>query len=106
MAEVDTVWNGHDNAVELVLTEEGSAIDHRNITRLQVMQVGDDLTLTVLADSNIDTDAFTFTAGGLTMALGNLGIASGAYPYYLNVFGVDAPHGIIWEPLRILNFVG
>ena len=42
MAEVDTVWSGHDNAVELVLTEEGSAIDHQNITRLQVMQVGDE----------------------------------------------------------------
>lgn len=91
-------WNGHDNAYDMTLTEDGVAIDHTNITRLQLVKVESNQSLTVLADSQTDATPFGFSVGNLTMKIGQMSIAAGEYLCKLNVFGADAPNGIVWEP--------
>jgi hypothetical protein len=91
-------YNGHDNVYDVTLTEDGVAISHASITRLQIMMVDDDGGLSVLSDSQTDPTSFSFGTSNLTMKIGQMGIAAGEYLCKLNVFGTDAPNGIVWEP--------
>jgi hypothetical protein len=91
-------YNGHDNVYDMTLTEDGVAISHASITRLQLMMVNDDGSLITLSDSQTDPTSYSFNASNLTMKIGQMGIAAGNYICKLNVFGADAPNGIVWEP--------
>jgi hypothetical protein len=92
------IYNNHDNAIEAVLKENGAAINHSNITRVQVMSVSSDCSMEVIADSDDYPAYFTFTQDSLIMKLGQAGISTGKYSCKLNVFDATTTNGIIWEP--------
>jgi len=95
----ETVWNGHDNRVELELREDGVAKDLSGVTRVTLTVAGQ------MLDSDQDADLFDWGGGGgrLVMDLGGAGLAPGnRLAAKLVVYDAEHDDGIVWgDSLRL-----
>ena len=72
---IEDVYNGRDNTIDLLLTEDGTSITHGDITRVVVALNDDDDTE---IDSDIDGSAFDWANDKLILSFGGLGITAGS----------------------------
>ena len=92
---IEDVYNGRDNTIDLLLTEDGVSITHGDITRVVVALNDDDDTE---IDSDVDGGAFDWANDKLILALGGLGITAGSYNADIFIYTSGNPNGIQWEP--------
>jgi hypothetical protein len=92
---IEDVYNGRDNTIDLLLTEDGVSINHDSITRVQ-------LKLNNTADTVIDSETspgvFDWSQGKLIISLGNEGVPVGSYNADLYIFDGTNTNGVKWKP--------
>lgn len=102
-----TVYSGRDNTIDLLLKEDGVAINATAISRVVLEGVGD----SVLDSDELglgDGGVFDTSLGGgkLRLRLGELNLLPSRYrDVGLIVYSIDNPHGIRWDTLSIEVFV-
>ena len=91
----ETVYLGHDNAIDLKLKADGVAVDLSSVTRMILRDVG----CLWEVDSATSAGAFDWSAGGgaLSPRLGDETIPPGTYNCWLIVFDPTNTDGIVWE---------
>ena len=92
---IEDVYNGRDNTIDLLLTEDGVSITHGDITRVVVALNDDDDTE---IDSSTSPSAFDWANDKLILSLGGESIPAGSYNADIFVYTSGNPNGIQWEP--------
>lgn len=99
---IETVYVGNDNSIDIILKEDGVAVDLSGTSRVT-------LELDSVYDSAVvgwgDNEPFDVTEGSgkLIMRLGGLGIAAGNYPEAeLVVYDPGNLNGIVWGKLKVI----
>lgn len=95
----ETVYNGRDNTIDLVLKQDGTALNHTTLTRLALELRGGSL----LADSDASPAAFDFTnADKVVLKLGGLGLPTGRHTVTLVAYDATNTSGIEWAELTVV----
>jgi hypothetical protein len=98
---IESVFNGRDNTVDLLLTADGAAVNLAAVTRMQ-LSVGE-----AMLDSSTHPQYFNWTpdppeAGKLILKLGAAGLSAGeGQTATLFVFDPSNPSGIRWGQLKL-----
>ena len=101
MADSELIYLEHDNKIDQILTEDGSAVDLLAVNRMTI-QFND-----LIIDSNVAGEGvgepFDWTSGDglLILDLSEEGIPVGTYRAELIVHSADNPNGVVWGKLRI-----
>jgi len=88
-----TVYNGHDNVVPILLTDEGEPANLRNMTKVQVMLAGQSF------DSDVNPAMFDLAAredGIIGLKFGAAELPADDHPMRVVVFDNANPKGIVW----------
>lgn len=93
----EIVYLGHNNTIDLQLTEDGvplSATRTAAITRV-TMTMGE-----LLVDSSVHSGAIAWSGSGeIVIDIGTLpGVATGNFLSTMVIYSADNPEGIRWEP--------
>jgi hypothetical protein len=105
----ETVYLGRDNQIDLVLSEDGTAIaDHTVVTRAVLLFGGSDTLLAadpyLTIDSATDPSYFDFSdIAKLILTLGAAPIPKGRHHVRMVVYVSGAPSGVGWAPLLLLT---
>jgi hypothetical protein len=99
----EVVYLAHDNAVDLVLKENGAAVDLDPVTRMVLSDAG----CAWEVDSSTSPGAFDWDAGGgvLTLKLGDETVEEGSYTCWLTIYDPSNPDGIVWGEKIGIKFV-
>jgi len=95
MTILETVYNGRDNSVDLLLKADGAAQNLSFVTRMVVMDKAGAWTV----DSSTAPTAFdwtTGTTGKVELSFGGQSITVGTYVCYLIVYDASHTNGINW----------
>ena len=97
----ETVYNGVDNAIDVILKKSGSAQDLSSVTRIKLLEENDAFEL----DSTTDTDVFTWTGldytGQVKMVLGLESIPDGTYTARLITIDPTYTNGLCWGEIEL-----
>lgn len=88
-----TVYNGHDNVVPLLLTDDGAPVDLSNMTKVQVTLAGQSF------DSDVNPAMFDLAAredGIISLKFGAAELPANDHPMRVVVFDNGNPDGIVW----------
>lgn len=86
-----------DNPIELVLTENDTAINHTAITRVRL-----ELPDAVVIDSDTEPALFDIgQADKITLLLGEADVDPGTYTTRLIIFTGDYPNGLVWMEIEL-----
>ena len=95
MTILETVYNGRDNSVDLLLKADGTAQNLSFVTRMRVMDKDGSWSV----DSSTAPTAFDWTAattGKVELSFGGQSITAGTYICYLVVYDASHTNGINW----------
>lgn len=107
MAEIltEVVYVGHDNVIELELTEDGNTVDLSSVLKVVV-----DFGAIEIDSDQTAAGIFTWNAQGrLTMKLGLVpAIADmvGTHVVRLTVYSAEEPNGVVWLERMVLRVIG
>jgi hypothetical protein len=95
------VWLGHDNHVNVILKEDGSAVDTSGLTKITIT-----LNSTTYSSTNQANDPIRWNQGGydtgeIRIDLGGETIPVGRYRAYIVVYDATNTDGIVWSDLTI-----
>jgi len=95
------VWLGHDNTVNLILKEDGSAVDTSGLTKITVTL--DEITF---KSTNQASDLIRWNQGGydtgeIRLALGDQNLSVGRHKATIVVYDATNTDGIVWGSLTI-----
>lgn len=91
----EVVYTGRDNTVDLILTEDGVAIDHTTLNRV-VLKFNGGLSD---IDSDVSPTLFDYSAASkLVLKLGASALPVGKHWMRLVVYDPSNPNGVHWEP--------
>ena len=95
----ETVYLGHDNAIDLVLRDGRTAVDLSGATRVVLR----DLECVAILDSETSPTAFYWGEGGgkLTLRLGQEPVPAGTYTYHVIVYDPANTDGVVWDRIRL-----
>jgi len=95
---VEIVYLGADNVIDLVLLEDGAAVNLGGVTKMSLDFEG------TIISSDTSPDAFDWSTGEgkLSLALGAESIATALYNAKLMVYDAENTNGIVWGKLRIV----
>jgi hypothetical protein len=100
----ETVYNGYDNAIDVICKVSGSAVDVSGATKILLLDETDSVDL----DSSVDSGVFTFTGltytGQIQMVLGGESIPDGTYIARLIVVDSTYTNGRVFGEIE-LEFV-
>lgn len=97
MAQViEQIYNGRDNTIDLLFTEDGASILHSAITRVTVTLNDPDNTV---IDSDINPTAFDWGAGKMVLIFGHLGLPVGGWNAEFVLYDLGNGSGVVWQPL-------
>lgn len=103
MAIRETVYNGYDNSIDLILKEDGAAYTGLSaVTRMKCVDKDGDWTI----DSAVDATAFDWATeeetGKVLLKFGLQSIAAGSYIGKLIVYDADHTNGIFWDYIGLV----
>lgn len=100
--DVYKIYNGYDNLIELILTEDAVAYDLAAITRID-LKVSDAKTVTNSTPTAfpIKWESGAFAVGQIQMQLGAQSIVAGKYLAKLILFSPSFPNGEVWAELAL-----
>jgi len=94
--ESEVIWLGHDNAINLLLKEDGTAKDLSDVTKMTLTVNGTLITSTDKATGYIRWDQAGYDTGECRLFLGDLALSVGRWACPLIVFDTAATDGIVW----------
>lgn len=100
MTPIETVYNGRDNTIDLLLKADGVAQDLSTVTRMVVAEQDDAFSV----DSATSPDAFdwaTGTTGVVVFAFGGEGITAGYHQCRLIVYDPTNANGVVWGSIKL-----
>ena len=95
-----TVYNSRDNAIDVILKQNGSAQSLSAVTQILLDEENDAFNL----DSDTDTDVFTWSGlstGQVKMELGGESIPDGTYIARLTTIDTTYTNGICWGEIEL-----
>ena len=99
---VETVYNGRDNTIDLLLKDENGIADLSSVTRMDLVASG------AWTVSNSDPSSFpiqwvgTGQQGKVMLRLGDESLPVGTYTASLVVFDPSNPDGIVWGKIGLI----
>ena len=93
---IENIYNGRDNTIDLLFTEDGESIQHSLITRIVVNLNDPDSTV---IDSLVNPEAFDWDEGKVVLTFGALGLAAGGWDAEFIVYTDSNLSGVLWQPL-------
>lgn len=97
---IEHVYLGKDNAINVVLTNNGVVLDHTTITRATVTLDG----AGVVVDSAVTAAAFSMTsAAKLVLKLGLATLPAGRYWATVTVWATGYANGLVWPTKLLLD---
>ena len=97
----ETVYNGTDNAIDVILKKSGVAQSLSAVTRIKLLEENDAFSL----DSSTDTDVFTWTGldytGQVQMVIGGESIPDGTYTARLITIDPTNTNGLCWGEIEL-----
>jgi len=100
MADIEKVYNGRDNTIDLLLKADGSAVDLSPVTRMKIIDKEGSFEI----DSSVALTAIdwaTGVTGKVILALGDQNLVVGAYTCYLIVYDPSHDDGLNWGEFTI-----
>lgn len=97
MTTYESVFLGHDNIIDMVLTSDGDTVNITNTTRATAAFGS------TLIDSETSLSVFDWSEGGeglLHMVFGEESIPVGSYKVVLTLYDVVNTDGIVWDDFR------
>jgi len=98
MQQVEVVYNGRDNHIELELHDSGiNLVNYSELNRV-VVTIG-----SAVIDSDINPEWLDFSGNRVVIKAGLAGLALGSYRARIDTFDIDHENGIVWtESLAIV----
>ena len=102
MALVEHVYLGHDNSIDLLLTEDGVAIDTSGITSAVLTVGSTKYTSTNQAADQVKWQGVGYATGEVRLFLGDQSLSPRTYTATLVIYTATATSGIVWGELDIV----
>lgn len=99
MAEL--LYLGRDNTIDLVLKEDGTAVDLNSVTKITVTFGGTTFTSTDPANGIITWAQAGYDTGEIRLDLGDETITPEIYSACLTVYDISNPAGVVWGNVLI-----
>lgn len=107
LLEVERVWHGRDNTIDLILKADGSAVDLSGTTRVDLVLGATFISATGASTQMITWAAAGYDTGEVRIALGAAThISPGRYEGTLIVYDAASTRGIVWGdevPIQLLG---
>ena len=101
MGLVERVWLQHDNTINLVLKEDGSAIDTSGLTKITTTLGGITFKSTNQAGDLIRWNQVGYETGEIRINLGDQNLSVGRHKATIVVYNASNPDGIVWGSLTV-----
>lgn len=101
MGLVERVWLNHDNTINLVLKEDGTAIDTSGLTKITVTLGGITFRSTNQSGDPIRWNQGGYETGEIRIDLGGQNLSVGRHKATIVVYDATNIDGIVWGNLTI-----
>jgi len=90
-------WVGHDNTIDLVLKEDGSAVSTTSVTKAKISFDDQTIISTNQAGDAIRWDQAGYATGEIRISLNNETVNAGKHEATLTIYDAVNTDGVVWK---------